>query len=124
MKVIDARNVNEAYAMGMKHLRDHGHVEETRAGKVLVTPYPVTTSYLVPMERVLFDPQRDANPAFHLFESLWMLAGRRDAKFLDLVVRLFGARYQRFIVAGINRVAPAAGRPTAARKAEDARASA
>jgi hypothetical protein len=27
---------------------------------------------------VLFHPERDANPFFHLYESLWMLAGRND----------------------------------------------
>jgi NAD(P)-dependent dehydrogenase (short-subunit alcohol dehydrogenase family) len=47
-----------------------------------------------------------------------------DAKFLDLVVRVLGPRYQRLIVAGINRVAPDAGKPAAARKTEDSRASA
>jgi hypothetical protein len=38
----------------------------------------VATEYTNPWERVIFWPQRDANPFFHLFESLWMLAGRRD----------------------------------------------
>jgi NAD(P)-dependent dehydrogenase (short-subunit alcohol dehydrogenase family) len=47
-----------------------------------------------------------------------------DAKFLDLVVRVLGPRYQRLIVAGINRVAPPARKPAAARKTEDTRASA
>jgi hypothetical protein len=47
-----------------------------------------------------------------------------DAKFLDLVVRVLGPRYQRLIVAGINRMAPAAGKPAAAREPADTRASA
>lgn len=44
---------------------------------------PVTTIYTRPWQRVLFCPERDANPFFHLFESLWMLGGRDDAAFLD-----------------------------------------
>jgi hypothetical protein len=31
---------------------------------------------------VLFNEVRDANPFFHLFEALWILAGRRDVAFL------------------------------------------
>jgi thymidylate synthase len=34
--------------------------------------------YEHPCERVLFNAARDCNPFFHLYESLWMLAGRRD----------------------------------------------
>jgi len=45
---------------------------------VLVMPTPVTTVYVNPHERVMFWPQRDANPFLHLYESLWMLAGRND----------------------------------------------
>ena len=33
---------------------------------------------LTPCERVLLYPERNANPFFHLYESLWMLAGRND----------------------------------------------
>jgi hypothetical protein len=34
------------------------------------------------MERVLFCPIRNANPFFHLMESLWMLGGRNDLPWL------------------------------------------
>jgi thymidylate synthase len=40
------------------------------------------TEYLKPDERVLFSEVRDANPYFHFFESLWILAGRQDVEFL------------------------------------------
>lgn len=43
----------------------------------------VITEYERPCERVLFNPARDANPFFHFFESLWILAGRRDVGFLS-----------------------------------------
>jgi hypothetical protein len=32
----------------------------------------------MPWERVMFWRARDANPFFHLYESLWMIAGRND----------------------------------------------
>src|SRR5271154_5758040 len=40
------------------------------------------TEYEKPDERVLFSQTRDANPFFHFFESLWILAGREDVEFL------------------------------------------
>ncbi len=41
------------------------------------------TEYECPRERVLFSRERDANPFFHLMESLWILAGREDLGFLE-----------------------------------------
>ena len=50
----------------------------SRVGDVLVIQEPMTITYTHPRERVLFNEARDANPLFHMFESLWMLAGRND----------------------------------------------
>lgn len=91
MHTIYADNINDATAKGIRHLLDHGIEEPSRNGKVLVAPEPVTTVYLNPQQRVLFSPKRNANPFFHLMESLWMLAGRNDiawpakfnARFID-----------------------------------------
>jgi thymidylate synthase len=93
MEVIQARNVNDAYVHGLVLLRDLGETQQSRAGEVLVYPTPVTTVYAFPMERVLFDVRRDANPFFHLMESLWMLAGRNDATWLDQFVGDFSKRF-------------------------------
>ena len=93
MYVINARNVNDAYNQGLIHLLKEGEVQDTRAGQVIVLPYPLTTVYEKPTERVLFDPVRDANPFFHLFESLWMLSGRNDATWLDQFVSDFSVRF-------------------------------
>lgn len=93
MEVIRVRNVNEAYETGRTLLLNAGVREESRAGPVVVAPYPVLTVYERPTERVLFDVPRDANPFFHLFESLWLLAGRDDARWLDQFVSDFSARF-------------------------------
>lgn len=93
MITIKVDNVNQALDEGMSLLQEHGREEPSRAGPVLVMPCPVTTVYARPRERVLFSPLRDANPFFHLAESLWMLAGRRDAAFLNNFVSDFGERF-------------------------------
>jgi hypothetical protein len=72
------RNVQEAYVRGLALLREHGVWEDTRNGRALVLPEPMVTIYDKPIERVLLDPVRDANPFFHLMEAVWMLAGRND----------------------------------------------
>lgn len=77
-KVIRARNVQEAYRVGLGYLRKHGQIDQSRNGPVYVAPGPVMTEYARPLERVIVDSRRDANPFFHLMESIWMLAGRND----------------------------------------------
>lgn len=52
--------------------------EQSRNGAVLRIDEPVMVTYTHPTERVLFNPARDANPFFHVYETLWMLAGRND----------------------------------------------
>jgi len=76
--VLHATGVNQALSMGLAHLARHGEAHTSRNGDVLRAPGPVITFTENPMERVLFSSKRDANPFFHLFESLWMLAGRND----------------------------------------------
>ena len=81
MLVIKERNVNGALASALLALHDKGELRSSRNGTVTAFPHPVTTMYVKPTERVLFSPMRNANPTFHLVESLWMLAGRNDTKF-------------------------------------------
>jgi hypothetical protein len=82
MHTISRRNVNDAYPDGLWYLKINGNVEESRNGRVIVAPNPVVNVYHNPRERVLFDSVRDANPFFHFFESLWMLAGRQDVDYV------------------------------------------
>jgi thymidylate synthase len=69
------RNVNEALPLGLQMLQSWGMSAESRGLQTIRVPGPVSTIYERPEERVLFDRVRDANPFFHLIESLWILGG-------------------------------------------------
>lgn len=79
--IVHASSVSEALNEALYKVQQVGIREESRNGAVLVMPTPVTTVYYQPQRRVLFSPMRDANPFFHLMESLWMLGGRNDLLF-------------------------------------------
>lgn len=81
---IKTRNVNTAISEALWKLKVCGIRKDTRNGPVIAFPEPVMTTYERPEERVLFWEARDANPIFHLMESIWMLAGRRDVSFPKL----------------------------------------
>ncbi len=87
---ISRRNVNKCYEDGLWWLKVNGEVEESRNGQVIVATGPIVTTYHRPRERVLFSVVRDANPYFHFFESLWMLAGRDDLAFVQQFVKRMG----------------------------------
>src|ERR1700676_933861 len=93
MHVIKVRNVGQALPLGIDYLLTHGCREESRAGPVIVAPEPVSTVYARPQERVLFSAARNANCFFHIFEALWLLAGRNDAVWLDQFVHDFLSRF-------------------------------
>jgi len=93
------RNVNEAFLelVGMFNVAKDVKIEAaamlqrqqcvlrkqpSRNGEVLRIMEPVTITYTRPWERVLMSSGRDCNPFFHLFESLWMLAGKNDVESL------------------------------------------
>lgn len=83
MKVIEGRNINDIWDKA-KVLLNHNHVvRPSRVGEVMECQTPVTSVYQNPMERVLFDPVRNANPVFHFMEALWMLAGRNDVAWIE-----------------------------------------
>src|SRR4051812_36910906 len=81
--VIKAVGVNDALVSGLWWLNATGELSESRNGRVLVSPEPVITEYQEPTQRVLLNPVRDANPFFHLLESMWMLAGQNDVRFVQ-----------------------------------------
>lgn len=78
-------NVNEAFR-GMVDQIHHGdltrHMDEypSRVGQIVRFFDPVTITYQNPTYRVLMNEARDCNPFFHLYEALWMLAGRNKVE--------------------------------------------
>ena len=72
------RNTNGATLRIIKDIVQYGSKENSRNGTVYAFKEPVSIEYAEPLERVNVIPERDANPFFHLEESMWMLAGRRS----------------------------------------------
>lgn len=76
------RNVNDAFQDLVAEFSNPNNPSvarrTSRYGDTLTIEEPVTITYNKPLERVLFNTARDCNPFFHLYESLWMLAGRND----------------------------------------------
>lgn len=95
---LNVHNVNQGLAEGLRHLQNHGILDDSRNGSVLVSPHPVTTTYQEPWNRVLLSPMRDANPFFHLMEALWMLAGRNDLAW----PRMFNRNFKNYSDDGVT----------------------
>ncbi len=72
---LTVNNVNEALPLALQTIENHGFVSKSRDVETIRLHGPMTTIYNCPRERVLFDSVRDANPFFHLIESLWILSG-------------------------------------------------
>lgn len=88
MKVITARNINDAFRLGVDFFLEKTNYreQESRNGLTLEAVEPVATVYQKPTERVLFCEKRDANPFFHFIEGLWMIHGRNDLRPLTFFV--------------------------------------
>lgn len=82
MQILEGMNVNHLMIAGIRQVVRDGDRMESRNGAVLACPYPVVSVFHNPDQRVLFSPARDANPFFHLFEAMWMMAGREDVDFV------------------------------------------
>lgn len=88
MIVVNTRNVITALRWGVDYFKRNerygtARVVTARGMRTLEAEEPVCTVYAAPTERVVFSPARDANPFFHFFEALWMLAGRKDLAFVE-----------------------------------------
>lgn len=88
MRVIRGRGVEEVFQIAVMNMRSGEMIEmDSRNGPVLMFPEPVTSVYVFPDERVLFDPHRNCNPFFHFIEGLWMIAGRNDLDTLTMFAK-------------------------------------
>ncbi len=89
-------DVNDAFYSIVRDIND-GMIETvrkpSRVGDVIMVPEPVILTYKNPRSRVLLCPERDANPFFHIYESLFMLAGRHDIAPLNY----YSANYHKFV---------------------------
>ena len=83
-------DINEALPHALPLLLQHGvsHTAASVANEKATIEWPgvFVTEYRRPQRNVLFDPVRDANPFFHYLESMWILMGRNDVKFLAHVL--------------------------------------
>lgn len=82
MEII-ARNTNDLAARVYRALEVSGVQDQSRNGPVLRFDGPVTICLTHPWERVNFCPVRDANPFFHVIESVAMLANWNSVKLLS-----------------------------------------
>jgi hypothetical protein len=82
MVEINAYNVPEAYVEAFWALKTFGQEEKSRNGPVLTIPTPCLLTISSPLQRVLFDPIRNANPFFHVMETIWMMAGEWHVGFV------------------------------------------
>lgn len=88
---ITARNANDLFSAMLWRFKTEGVLADSRNGPVIMIDEPVLTKVYRPQERVLFFDDRDANPIFHLLESIWILAGRRDVEFVKMFNSRIGA---------------------------------
>lgn len=79
---ITALSARHMYCQVLNALREHGVTSPSRNGTVLRMTEPVLVELRNPTDRVLYDADRKANPFFHVMETVWMLAGKNDIKWL------------------------------------------
>lgn len=73
----------EAYTDLVYLIQRLGKIEHTRNGPAYVFQEPVVLRIADPRSRVVSDPVRDANPFFHVMETVWMLAGYQSIDWLQ-----------------------------------------
>jgi thymidylate synthase len=98
MYYFEADNSNDMAAKVYPVLDAEGVGANSRNGPVLKFNRQVAMTYRQPWHRGNFTPGRDANPFFHIAESMWMLAGRSDVGFLDY----FNSGMKQYSDDGIN----------------------
>lgn len=79
---VHADNFPDAYHETLWKLRVCGKMEHSRNGPVLSIQEPFVLTVDKPWERVVSCPIRNANPFFHVMETVWMFAGQRNCGWL------------------------------------------
>lgn len=83
MNIISGETVPDLYNEAWWQMRISSVEEDSRNGRVMTLQDPTCLILLRPEKRVLFDPIRDANPFFHVMETVWMFAGENKVKWLE-----------------------------------------
>lgn len=83
INTITGRNVHQTFEQALQIMRLCGKSEESRNGPVVTLQSPTIIEIERPWERVLWTPERKANPFFHLLEFVWMLAGSRSSQWIS-----------------------------------------
>ena len=89
---ITGEHAPEAYVEAWQHIRLSRVREHSRNGPVLTIPTPTMLEIKNPLERLITDPVRDANPFFHMMEFIWVMAQESDVTFLEK----FNKRYRQY----------------------------
>lgn len=98
MNEIISTNAPQAYVDAIWKMHMWAQAEESRNGPVLTSREPVLLTILNPIERVIFDPVRNANPFFHLMEFVWMMSGSNDVRWIEQ----FNSRFREYADPGTN----------------------
>lgn len=93
MLVLESDRVDQGLYEALGYLTREGSRQTSRAGTVYSFDTPVTIIHRNPLNMVSTCDVRDANPFFHYFEAMWMLAGKKDARWLDKFVSNFSERF-------------------------------
>lgn len=79
---ISALNVPEAFSEMISRMNSFLVPENSRNGAVRSFLCPVALTITNPVQRVLTDSIRDANPFFHVMEFCWMMAGSNNIQWI------------------------------------------
>ena len=77
-----ATNANDLFTDVLYRLKTAGVRQNSRNGEVKCLLEPTIWTVMNPHQRVLFNEERNANPYFHVMETVWMFAGSNEISWL------------------------------------------
>ena len=89
---LTVRDVPSMFSEMMILMSMSGQPECSRNGEVLTIQEPLTVTVKNPLNRVLIDPVRQANPYFHVMEFIWMMAGNNQPNW----IKAFNSRFEEY----------------------------
>lgn len=83
MNTIIGNSAPELYENALNKVPLWVREDNSRNGPVLRVQGPVILELYNPLQRVLFDPVRMANPYFHVMEFIWMMSGDNSTRWIS-----------------------------------------